>query len=177
MMRVGVFLRAVNLPGGRLLMADFKRALAQAGYDGAETVAATGNAVISAKASGAGLEAAIAAALDGMLGGASEVFCRSGAELAAIVAGNPFGAFAEKDPSHMVVVLTRNDPAGDAVAALQAKIKGPEEVAAGPRCLYATYPDDIGHSKLTAAMIERALSDRGTARNWNTLRRMAELTV
>jgi uncharacterized protein (DUF1697 family) len=177
-MRVGVFLRAVNLPGGRLLMADFKRALAEAGYDGAETVAATGNAVISAKASDAKLEAAIAAALDGMLGGASEVFCRSGKELAAIAAANPFAAFAEKDPSHMVVVLTRNDPSAEALAALQAKIRQrPEEVAAGPRCLYATYPDDIGHSKLTAAMIERALKDRGTARNWNTLRRMAELTV
>lgn len=72
MVRVGVFLRAANLPDGRLLMTDFRRALAQAGFEGAETVAATGNAVISAKGSDAKLEAAIAAALDGMLGGVSE---------------------------------------------------------------------------------------------------------
>lgn len=91
---------------------------------------------------------------------------------------NPFGRFAEDDPSHMVVVLLRGDPAADKVAALTDRIRQrPEEVAAGPRCLYATYPDDIGHSKLTAAVIERALGDRGTARNLNTLRRMAELTV
>jgi uncharacterized protein (DUF1697 family) len=44
-----VFLRAVNL-AGRLTMADFKRALEAAGHPDAQTVVATGNAVISAKA-------------------------------------------------------------------------------------------------------------------------------
>jgi uncharacterized protein (DUF1697 family) len=173
---VGVFLRAVNLPGGRLLMDDFKRVLAGAGYPGAQTVVATGNAVISAKAADAKLETAIAAALARDLGGAIEVFVRDRDELAAIVAGNPYPQMAEKDPGHLVVVFLRGRPSADAVAALQAKIKGAEVVAAGPRCLYACYVDGIGTSKLTAAMIERALKDRGTARNWNTVRRMAELT-
>jgi uncharacterized protein (DUF1697 family) len=63
------------------------------------------------------------------------------------------------------------------MAALRGKISGPEQVAAGPGCLYASFPEDIGHSRLTAAMIERALKLRGTARNWNTLRKMAELTA
>jgi uncharacterized protein (DUF1697 family) len=185
--RVAVFLRAVNLAGRRLTMADFKRALAAAGYDEAETVAATGNAVIRAPAprgraglGGGGLarlEAAVEQALAKTLGQATEVFARDAAELAAIVAGNPFADFAQADPSHMVVVLLRQAPEPALVEALRARIKGREEVAAGPRALYATFPDDIGHSKLTAAVIERALKDRGTARNWNTLRRMADLTA
>jgi uncharacterized protein (DUF1697 family) len=174
--QVGVFLRAVNLPGGRLLMDDFKRVLAKAGYPGAQTVVATGNAVISAKGSDGGLETAIEAALAGEFGGAIEVFTRDAGELAAIVAGNPFAPMALSDPSHLVVVFLRAQPSAEAVAALQAKIKGGEVVTAGPRCLYACYFDGIGTSKLTAAMIERALKDRGTARNWNTVRRMAELT-
>lgn len=174
--RVGVFLRAVNLPGGRLLMDDFKRVLADAGYPGAQTVVATGNAVISAKAADARLETQIEAALARDLGGAIEVFVRDAGELAAIVAGNPYPEKAVTDPSHLVVVFLRGQPAAEAVAALQARIKGPEIVAAGPRCLYAHYPDGQGTSKLTSAVIERALKDRGTARNWNTVRRMAELT-
>jgi uncharacterized protein (DUF1697 family) len=176
MKKVGVFLRAINLAGKRLLMADFKRALADAGYPDAQTVVATGNAVIRAKAADAALEARIEKGLETTLGQSTEVFVRDGKALAAIVAGNPFRAMARDDPSHLVVVFLKGEPEPVAVEALRAKIKGPEEVAAGPGCLYASYPDDIGHSKLTAAMIERALKLRGTARNWNTVAKMAELT-
>ncbi len=156
MKKVGVFLRAVNLAGSRLTMADFKRALEAAGCPGAETVAATGNAVIVAKAADAALEARIAQALETTLGQSTEVFVRDGAGLAAIVAGNPFPEMAAEDPSHMVVVFLKGEAGAAEVDALRAKIQGREAVAAGPACLYATYPDDIGHSKLTAATIERA---------------------
>jgi len=175
MRKVGVFLRAINLSGRRLLMADFKRALEAAGHPDAQTVVATGNAVIVAKAAGPALEARIEKALEATLGQSTEVFTRDGGQLAAIVEANPFPQMARDDPSHLVVVFLNGEPGAENVAALQAKIKGPETVAAGPACLYACYPDDIGHSKLTAAMIERALKLRGTARNWNTVVKMADL--
>ena len=175
--KVAVFLRAVNLGGKRLAMADFKRVLAEVGYPDAQTVVATGNAVIEAVAADARLEAAVEAELGRLLAGTTEVFARDGAELAAIVAGNPFPKMAEEDPSHLVVVFLRGEAGESEVEALRGKIVGPEKVAAGPGCLYASYPDNIGQSKLTAAMIERALKLRGTARNWNTVRRMAELTA
>ena len=57
------------------------------------------------------------------------------------------------------------------------QIVGREAAEGGPRALYAAYPDGQGTSKLTLAVIERVLQDRGTARNWNTVRRMAELTA
>jgi uncharacterized protein (DUF1697 family) len=133
--------------------------------------------VIAAKASDAKLEAAIEAGLRKSLGAPIEVFTRDAGELAAVVAGNPFPQMAQRDPSHLVVVFLRRQPDAAAIEALRGKIKGGEVVQAGPRCLYACYFDGIGTSKLTAAMIERALKDRGTARNWNTVRRMAELTA
>jgi uncharacterized protein (DUF1697 family) len=174
--KVGVFLRAINLSGRRLLMTDFKRALAEAGYPDAQTVVATGNAVIVAKAADAALEARIEKGLEATLGQSTDVFVRAGAELAAIVAANPFPDMARDNPSHLVVVFLKGEPQAAAVEALRARIKGPEEVEAGPGCLYARYPDDIGHSKLTAAMIERALRLRGTARNWNTVLKVTELS-
>jgi uncharacterized protein (DUF1697 family) len=157
-------------------MADFRRVLAEVGHPDAQTVVATGNAVIVAKAADAILEARIEKGLETALGQSTDVFVRTGAELAAIVADNPFPAMARDDPSHLVVVFLKGEPEPAAVEALRGKIKGPEEVAAGRGCLYASYPVDIGHSKLTAAMIERALKLRGTARNWNTVLKMAELT-
>jgi uncharacterized protein (DUF1697 family) len=176
MRKVGVFLRAVNLSGRRLLMADFKRVLADVGHPLAQTVVATGNAVIEATAADAALEAKIEEGLETALGQSTEVFVRDAAQLAAIVAANPFPDMARDDPSHLVVVFLKGEPTTAAVAALRDKIKGPEAVAAGPGCLYAAYPEDIGHSKLTAAVIERALRLRGTARNWNTVLKVTELT-
>ena len=56
--------------------------------------------------------------------------------------------------------------AADRVAALQAAIKGREVVwALGPH-VFIVYPDGIGKSRLTAAVIERTLGTRGT---WNTV--------
>jgi uncharacterized protein (DUF1697 family) len=42
------------------------------------------------------------------------------------------------------------------------------------RHLYITYPAGMGPSKLTNALIERKLGTSGTARNWNTVRKIAE---
>jgi uncharacterized protein (DUF1697 family) len=43
------------------------------------------------------------------------------------------------------------------------------------RCAYIVYPDGIGRSRLTAAMIEKHLETRGTARNWNSVLKLDTL--
>jgi uncharacterized protein (DUF1697 family) len=60
-----------------------------------------------------------------------------------------------------------------AVAALQSAIAGRETVRAKGREAYITYPDGMGRSKLTTALIEKHLGCRGTARNWNTVLKLA----
>jgi uncharacterized protein (DUF1697 family) len=37
------------------------------------------------------------------------------------------------------------------------------------------YPDGIGRSNLTGALIEKKLGTRGTARNWNTVLKLRNL--
>lgn len=173
--RVALLLRAVNVGGRRLAMSDFKSALVALGHAEVQTVAATGNALIRAGAADAGLEAALEAGLTQALGMPTEVFARDAGQLETILAANPFAAMAQDDPSHLVVIFLKGEAQDAAVAALQAKIVGPEEVAAGPGCLFASYPAGIGESKLTAAVIERALGLRGTGRNWNVVGKLAAL--
>jgi uncharacterized protein (DUF1697 family) len=175
-MRVAVFLRAVNVGGRKLLAADFKAALAEAGCGAIQTVGAAGSAVVEAAAADARLESAAEDAIRARAGYVSEVFARGGTDLARALAANPFQRFAAEAPNRLVAVFLRRDPEPAQVAAVAQKIVGGEEVAGGPRCLYAWYPEGQGTSKLTLAVIEKALADRGTARNWNTVRRMAELT-
>ena len=173
---VAVLLRAVNA-GRPLVMADLKKALAGLGYPDAVTVLASGNAVIRAEAADAALEARLEAGLTAALGQPCDAFVRDGAQLAEIVAKNPFPEMAKQDPSHLVVGFSKGDPDPGAVEALRGKIVGREEVAAGPGCLYLTYPDGIGRSKLTGAVIEKTLGGGGTARNWNTVVKLAGMTA
>lgn len=172
---VAVLLRAVNLAGRRLAMADFKAALADAGLPEARTLGASGNAVVRAAAADAKLEARIEAGLKAAFGASPDVFVRDGKQLAAVLAANPFSKTAVEKPQHLLVVFLRGEPDGAAVEALRARISGPEEIAAGPGCLFASFPEDIGHSKLTSATIERGLKLRGTGRNWNTVAKLAAL--
>jgi uncharacterized protein (DUF1697 family) len=52
---------------------------------------------------------------------------------------------------------------------------GPEELRLDGRELYIHYPDGIGKSKLTPALLERTLKVSGTARNWNTILKLLEM--
>ena len=61
------------------------------------------------------------------------------------------------------------------VKAVQAAIAGPEIIRAEGRHLYIVYPAGIGKSRLTNALIEKKLGIRGTARNWNTVLKIAAL--
>ena len=58
--------------------------------------------------------------------------------------------------------------------ALNAAITGPEIARADGRHLYMVFPDGMGNSK-AAPLIEKLLGARGTARNWNTVTKLAAL--
>jgi uncharacterized protein (DUF1697 family) len=50
-----------------------------------------------------------------------------------------------------------------------------EEVREGPGCLYIWFPQGAGVSKLSNVFLERRLKVRGTARNWNTVGKLAAM--
>ena len=56
-----------------------------------------------------------------------------------------------------------------------AAIRGPEFLERQGEQLYIVYPAGIGRSKLTGTLIEKMLGVRGTARNWNTVLKLAAL--
>lgn len=178
MARLAVYLRAINVGGRKLPMADFKACLAKAGFKDVQTIGAAGTAVLEAKPGGPMLEAEIEALLARDCGMTIEVFVRDPAAMAAIVAANPYPG--KENPAHLVVSFLKGQAGEAEVAAVRAKIAafgGPEKVEAGPGCLYFDYPDGQGPSKLTPVVIERATRLRGTARNWNTVLKMTELTA
>jgi uncharacterized protein (DUF1697 family) len=122
----------------------------------------------------AALEPVLERATAKHLGVSVDFLVRTAAEWQAIVAGNPFGEQARRDPGHLVVACLKSAPPAKNVTALHAAIRGREMVQARGRDLYIVYPDGIGRSKLTTALIEKTLGTRCTARNWNTVLKLAE---
>jgi uncharacterized protein (DUF1697 family) len=168
-------LRAVNLgPHNKVGMADLCRVFADAGMRESRSLLQTGNVLFTSSVSStAKLERALEAAAQKDLGLETDVFVRTTAEWEAILEANPFPKGAKSDPSHLVVMALKDAPAAAAAAALQRAVKGRETTRVVGRHAFIVYPDGIGTSKLTLAVIERALGTRGTGRNWNTALKIA----
>ncbi|HWI17810.1 MAG TPA: DUF1697 domain-containing protein [Vicinamibacterales bacterium] len=172
-------LRAINLGAhNRIAMADLRGMLVRLKLEDPKTLLLSGNAVFkSSAASSAALEQQLEAASTRHLKVTTDYFVRSAAEWQAIIKGNPFPDEAKSDPGHVLMMCLRDAPPPAAVKALQDRINGREVVRAKGRHAYFVYPDGIGRSKLTIAVIEKALGTRGTARNWNTVLKLGELAL
>lgn len=177
--RVIALLRAVNVGGRVLRMADLKDILVKLRCEDPQTLLQSGNAVFGlslprGRTGVAAIEAGIEQAILARCAIQSDVFIRTAAEWDAMIAANPFEE-ARTDPSHMVLVTLRDSPPATAIKAVRAAIRGRERVHLEGRALYAVYPDGIGPSKLTNTVLERVLGTRGTARNWNTVLKLQAL--
>lgn len=176
--RVGL-LRAVNLGGHNAVkMADLRAFLLDLGLSDAQTLLQTGNLIFSSERTPTDLEDWLEREAASRLGLVTTICVRTAREWREVVARNPFPAEAEDDPAHLVVCALKHKVGAVEARKLSQEIdrlKGPERVQVIGRHAYLVYPAGIGESKLTAIVIERALGTPGTARNWNTVRRIAAL--
>jgi uncharacterized protein (DUF1697 family) len=170
-------LRGINVGGNAILpMAEVRAFFEGMGVGEVKTLLQSGNVVFSGKvADGAALEKKLEAAAKKKFGREIGFFVRDAAERKGIVAGNPFADEAKRDPGRLVVMCLKAAPKKGALAALKAAIVGRETFRAGEGCLYIYYPDGQGTSKFTNALIERKLGTNGTARNWNTVLKIAAM--
>jgi uncharacterized protein (DUF1697 family) len=170
-------LRAVNLGAhNKISMSDLRDLLIGLGARDAKTLLQSGNVLFMSDVRfAAALEQQIEAALSKRLSVATDVFVRSARDWKAIIAANPFAREAKQDPSHLLVMPLKAAPKPASVKALQRAIQGREIVQADGACVYLVYPDGIGRSRLTTAVVEKHLETRGTARNWNTVLKLDAL--
>lgn len=170
-------LRAVNLGGStRVSMAALQDRIARNGFEKVHTLLQSGNVVLSSdQTNPSAIERTLERLAQDELGLSTDFFVRSAQEWHAILLHNPFTREAAKDPAHLVVTTLKRAPSAQEWGALQASIPGRERVEGSGREAYIVYPDGIGTSRLTPALIERKLGTRGTSRNWNTVRKLDQL--
>lgn len=170
-------LRGINVGGHRSVgMTDLRAFLTQLGFEDVRSLLQSGNLVFQSRArTGAELERFLEAEAVKRFAIEIDFFIRTPEEWKSIIRQNPFRKEAELDPGHLLVLALKSPPSEEYVTALQEEIKGPELVHAKGKQLYAFYPDGVGRSRLTNAVIERKLG-RCTGRNWNTVLKLATLS-
>lgn len=174
-------LRAVNIGShNKIAMPRLREFLLEAGMADPRTLLQSGNFVCGAgsrRGAPPALEELLEREASRRLGLRTEFFIRTTADWDEVIEENPFPREAASDPSHLLVVFLKEPPEKERVAALQKKIAGREQVRPGRHHLYVVYPDGIGRSRLTAALIEKAVGARGTGRNWNTILKLAAMAA
>lgn len=159
-------LRAVNVGGtGKLPMADLRAMCESAGFQDVRTYIASGNVVLRSTSTAAQVKATLETSLARYAGKPVGVLLRTAAEMAAVLAANPFPKAA---PNRVVAIFLDNAPPADTLATLSHR--NGEEVVLGRRELYVHYGDGMADSKLK---IPAAKS--GTGRNMNTVSRLAAM--
>ena len=158
-------LRGVNLGGRVLKMDDLRRIAAGLGLDDARTYIASGNLLFRSGKSEEALKRELELAIADHMGASVGVMIRTADELAAVLGANPFG----KEAPNYTVAIFLDEPAPAGSAEASKNVDG-ERIALGKRELYVHYPRGQGQSRLAIPA-----AARGTARNMNTVARLAEL--
>jgi uncharacterized protein (DUF1697 family) len=161
-------LRAVNVGGtGKLPMSELRAMCTSIGFSNVRTYIASGNVVFESKLSEKSVQAKLERCLETYAGKPVGILIRTGAELAAVLANNPFSSAA---PNRTVAIFLDAPPPADMLDSVSGQQT--EEIAPGTREIYVHYKDGIARSKLKIPA-----AGTGTARNMNTVAKLTEWTV
>ena len=170
-------LRGINVGGHHLIpMAALRALYEELGVRQPQTYLQSGNVVFRASARDlARLGGRLEAAIENRFGFRPDVMIRTAAELRDVIARNPFATRRGIEPAKLAVLFLARDPGAAARGKLRGIDTGPEELRIHDRELYIYFPNGMGRPKLSAQLIEKTLETPGTARNWNTVTRLAEM--
>jgi uncharacterized protein (DUF1697 family) len=161
-------LRAVNVGGtGKLPMNDLQALCETAGFVTVRTYIASGNVVFESGRSEAQVKATLETSLKAYAGKPVGVLVRTATEMAEVLAGNPFPDAA---PNRTVAIFLDEPPPGDAVEHITGR--NGEDIQVAKREIYVRYGDGMAASKLKIPAAKA-----GTARNMNTVARLAALAA
>ncbi|MCZ2857403.1 DUF1697 domain-containing protein [Blastococcus sp. VKM Ac-2987] len=174
MTRYVALLRAVNLGATRRVsMPRLREVLAERGYGDVRTHLASGNVLLESPLPEAELAADLTAAIAEHFALDVPVVIRTAEELADVLVADPLGHVAT-NPARYSVTFHAEPLDPERVAALPAAESG-EYVVRG-REVYVWLPDGLQSDRGAERTWAQLLGATGTNRNWNTVRKLVELT-
>jgi uncharacterized protein (DUF1697 family) len=167
-----VFIRAVNVGGAKLPMAELRALAESLGATDVSTYIASGNLLCTPKGAPAKFDRALEKAIEDDYGYFREVISRTPAQLRAALDAHPFDVVEDR---YSYVYILAGKPTAKAVKAFEATEFADADVKVIGEDLHIRYRDGAGRSDLDAKTIAKALGVQGTGRNLNTVRKLIDL--
>ncbi len=176
-LKLALLLRGINVGGNnKIAMKDLKALLGDLGYENVTTILNSGNAVVTTSDAAAKAESRTETAIAAELGLKIQVMARTHQELAAVVKADPLGKLVT-NPSHYAVAFLREAPPKNALTAVDPETYAPECWKLIGRELFIWYANGQAKTKLVGSFWEKHLKMGATARNWNTVVKLHDLTA
>src|SRR5712692_1162434 len=174
MPRYIAFLRAINVGGHVVKMAELRRLFEKLGFTNVETFIASGNVIFEAKSgTAAALQEKIEAQLQKSLGYEVKTFIRSESEVAAIAEYKPFTAARIRSAPTFCVGFLEEPMTTDAAKALMALRTPADDFHVNGREVYWLSKNKQSESTFSNAVLEKTLKTRATFRGVNTVVKLA----
>lgn len=167
-------LRGINLGNRRIKMDALRAAFTDMGYENVRTLIASGNVVFEAE-SAEGLSERLEAGLSERFGFLVPAIVRSMAALHALVASDPFSAYAASDDTKFYVYFLA-EPEGKNLQ-LPIAVEGDFEIFAAHDDAFFSVMHRQANGRFGSGMdkLKLPISGEVTNRNWNTVLRLVEM--
>ena len=169
-------LRAVNVGGATLPMAELRGIATELGASRVSTYIASGNLLCVPPGEGpdawADFDRALERTVEERFGFFREVVSRSRDEVVAALDAHPFEV-PEPKLSHVYFLLAA--PTADAARAFEDADWGADRVRVIGRDLHVAYGDGVAGTRITPARVKKLLGHHGTGRNVLTVAKLVEL--
>ncbi len=166
-------LRGVNVGrAAQLSMPALAQVARDLGWSDVTTVLRSGNLLFTASVSDAEAASVLSAAVASQLRLQVAVVIRTGEQVQALLDHHPFG---DGDPARTVIACADRELDPAAVQRLFALVSGTEQLKVVGTDVFAAFPDGQASSRLAAGMARAAEPAVLTARNLNTMVKLADL--
>jgi uncharacterized protein (DUF1697 family) len=175
-MKTTVYLLLFRGVGGKtqLPTKPLREKLAEAGFGNVATYINSGNAIVSSALPRKRVIATVAEVCRAEFGFDKAIFAPTLEEWEGVIARNPFPAEAEASPITVHAALLEAAPAADAIERVRSCRVDGEDLVVVDGVAYLHTPGGFGRSRM-AEKFDAWIGVTNTARNWNTVCRLAEL--
>jgi uncharacterized protein (DUF1697 family) len=175
LMKRNVYLILFRGVGGKtqLPTAELRARLTEAGFENVATYINSGNAIVRSKLSRTKVISTVAELCRKHFGFDKAIFAPTLAEWDEVIVRNPF-AKAAKSPTTVHAALLEGAPKAEDVERIRALAVKGEDIKVVNGVAYVHTPNGFGRCKM-AEKFDKWIGVINTARNWNTVLKLAEL--
>lgn len=165
--------RGINVGNNnRVPMAKLRSALTDAGFEAVVTIGQSGNIIATRSGSEDQVMIEVQSVMADAFGVTVPMVVRQADEVREVLASNPLADVATDYSKYLAIFLSAT-PAMAEVAALESEDVSPEVVRLIGRTAFVWTPGGVKAMKVSHTALEKRFGGTATARNWNTLMKIA----